>query len=168
MQKELIKPLETNDKPNTSETFLSSVHSSAGSDTGWEVVLGTIVAVLSPTEAMVEIKRRAPAETIKARTVVTLDENQVGQLAVLAFEDGNLTRPIILGLIQSPENVPKKVFCAADGERFVVTAEREIELRCGEASITLTRAGKVLIKGEYVSSRAKGVNRIKGAAVSIN
>jgi hypothetical protein len=50
----------------------------------------------------------------------------------------------------------------------VVNAEREIELRCGEASITLTRAGKVLIKGEYVLTRAKGLNRIKGAAVSIN
>jgi uncharacterized protein (DUF2345 family) len=56
----------------------------------------------------------------------------------------------------------------ADDERVVVTAEREIVLRCGDASITLTRAGKVLIKGTYVLSRARGYNKIKGAAVDIN
>ena len=41
-------------------------------------------------------------------------------------------------------------------------------LRCGKASITLTREGKVLIKGAYLSSRSSGVNRIKGGSVQIN
>ena len=41
-------------------------------------------------------------------------------------------------------------------------------LRCGDASITLTRAGKVLIKENYVLSRSRGCNKIKGAAVDIN
>ena len=36
------------------------------------------------------------------------------------------------------------------------------------SGITLTRAGKVLITGGYVSSRSKGVNRVKGASVQIN
>ncbi len=35
----------------------------------------------------------------------------------------------------------------ADGERLVLTAEKEIVLECGKASITLTRAGKILIRG---------------------
>ena len=48
------------------------------------------------------------------------------------------------------------------------TAESEIVLRCGEASITLTRAGKVLIRGTYLLSRSSGVNRIKGGSVQIN
>jgi hypothetical protein len=56
----------------------------------------------------------------------------------------------------------------ADGERMTVTAKEELVLRCGEASITLTKAGKVLIRGTYVSSRSSGVNRIKGGAVHIN
>ena len=103
-----------------------------------------------------------------ARSVVAINQKAVGQQAVLAFEDGDLAKPIILGLIAAASRTEAKVTVSADSDKFVVLAEREIELRCGEASITLTRAGKVLIKGEYVLTRAKGINRIKGAAVSIN
>jgi hypothetical protein len=55
-----------------------------------------------------------------------------------------------------------------DGERLVFTAEREIVFLCGDASITLTRAGKVLITGKHVASHSSGVNRIRGASVQIN
>jgi hypothetical protein len=55
-----------------------------------------------------------------------------------------------------------------DGERIVFRADRELVLRCGEASITLTRAGKVIIRGTYLLSRSSGVNRIKGGSVQIN
>jgi hypothetical protein len=34
--------------------------------------------------------------------------------------------------------------------------------------LTLTHAGKVLIRGAYVLSRSSGVNRIKGGSVQIN
>src|SRR5258708_5480867 len=43
-----------------------------------------------------------------------------------------------------------------------------VVLECGHASITLTSAGKVLIRGAYLSSRSSGVHRIKGASVDIN
>jgi hypothetical protein len=56
----------------------------------------------------------------------------------------------------------------SDSERLVLTAEREIVLQCGSASITLTRAGKIIIRGEYVVTRAAGVNRILGGSVQIN
>jgi hypothetical protein len=55
-----------------------------------------------------------------------------------------------------------------DGERRVIEAEREIVLRCGDASITLTRAGKVIIRGTYILSRSSGYNRMKGAAIDLN
>jgi hypothetical protein len=41
-------------------------------------------------------------------------------------------------------------------------------LRCGKASITLTSAGKVLIRGTYVLSRSSGVNKIKGGSIQLN
>jgi hypothetical protein len=51
---------------------------------------------------------------------------------------------------------------------MIVSAKEQLVLRCGKASITLTKAGKVLIRGEYVQSRSSGVNRIRGGSVQIN
>jgi len=49
-----------------------------------------------------------------------------------------------------------------------VEAADELVLRCGQASIVLRRNGRVVIRGTYVETRAKGVNRIKGGSVLIN
>ena len=82
-------------------------------------------------------------------------------------------RPIVVGLIQAPVPVaaPEKeesIDVKLDSQRLTFTAEQEIVLRCGEASITLTRAGKVIIRGAYILSRSSGVNLIKGGSVQIN
>src|SRR5262245_19211651 len=55
-----------------------------------------------------------------------------------------------------------------DGRRVVVEAQDEIVLRCGEASVTLRRNGRIVVRGTYVETRSKGVNRIKGGTVQIN
>jgi hypothetical protein len=55
-----------------------------------------------------------------------------------------------------------------DGKRVVIEAADEIVLRCGKASITLRRNGRVVIRGVYVETRAEGVNRVKGGSVQIN
>jgi hypothetical protein len=55
-----------------------------------------------------------------------------------------------------------------DGRRVCIEGADEIVLRCGKASITLRRNGKVVIEGTYVESRSSGIQRIKGAAVKIN
>lgn len=55
-----------------------------------------------------------------------------------------------------------------DGKRIVIQGQEEITLSCGEASITLTKAGKILLRGTYLQSRSSGVNRIMGGAVQIN
>lgn len=47
-------------------------------------------------------------------------------------------------------------------------AKERIELRCGKSSLTLNKDGKVVIKGVQVTSRAREVNKVKGAAVQIN
>ena len=66
------------------------------------------------------------------------------------------------------DDKPAQVEVDTDGERLVVSAKEEIVLRCGAASITLTKAGKVLIRGTYVLSRSSGVNRVKGGSVQLN
>jgi hypothetical protein len=54
------------------------------------------------------------------------------------------------------------------GRRLSLEGVDEIVLRCGKASITLRRNGKIIISGTFVESRASGIQRIKGAAVQIN
>jgi len=55
-----------------------------------------------------------------------------------------------------------------DGKRVVIEGQEEIVLTCGDASITLTKAGKILIRGKYLVSRSSGVNRILGGSVQVN
>lgn len=115
-----------------------------------------------------------PHEVVPAQSTVALLREQINSNVVVFFEDGELRRPIIVGVLQASSSLPavradeSLVSALVDEQRVVLTAEREIVLQCGEASITLTRAGKVLIKGTYVLSRSSGYNKIKGAAVDIN
>ena len=118
---------------------------------------------------------QCPGRVLTGRSTVALQRAMLGSGVVLLFEGGEVDRPIIIGVMQDPapadaptQGAAAPVSVHADDERFVVTAEREIVLRCGEASITLTRAGKVIIKGNYILSRATGYNKIKGAAIDIN
>jgi hypothetical protein len=55
-----------------------------------------------------------------------------------------------------------------DGEMIVFDAKRDIVLRCGESSITLTRAGKIIIRGKYVVSDSTGLNQIRGGKIKLN
>lgn len=55
-----------------------------------------------------------------------------------------------------------------DGKRIVLEGHDEVVLKCGEASITLTRNGKIVIRGNYLLSRSTGVNRILGGSVQVN
>lgn len=111
-----------------------------------------------------------PGERLTARSTVALRQDMLGSEVVLAFPDGDVRRPVILGVVHTtaPAAPPAALSLQVDDERVVLQAEREIVLRCGEASITLTRAGKVIISGHYVVSRSTGYNKIKGAAVDIN
>lgn len=116
-----------------------------------------------------------PGELVQARTAVPLRHAMAGATVLVLFEDGDAQRPIVVGVIQEalaqlPDAAPVStpLSCDLDGQRLTLSAEREIVLRCGEASITLTRGGKVVIQGSYVLSRSTGYNKIKGAAVDIN
>jgi hypothetical protein len=108
-----------------------------------------------------------PGELVAARSTVALRRNMVGASVVIVHVAGDPLQPIVIGVLHDEPSV-RPVNVQVDGEALVLEAEREIVLRCGEASITLTRAGKVLIQGSYVSSRSSGCNRIKGAAIDIN
>lgn len=106
---------------------------------------------------------------IQALSTIGLSESEAGAKIVVAYEKNNVRSPIIIGRLQEKaQSEISPINFKIDGERVVLRAEREIELRCGDASLVLTKAGKVLIKGEYVLTRSRGANKIKGAYVDIN
>ncbi len=110
---------------------------------------------------------------LQARATIDLHGAHIGRQVVIMFEAKDLTKPIIMGVLQEGEGWPleqrpDQVEVDVDGERMVVSAKDQLVLKCGKASITLTKAGKVLIKGKYVLSRSSGVNRIKGGSVQLN
>lgn len=144
------------------------------------VVIGILVGFEDSGAPLVDFTPKAAGQCLPARSVVPLNLNEVGREVALMFETGDAQKPIIMGLMQDPLAIngkgpnplgheqPNAIAVEVDGERLVLTATREIVLRCGKASITLTQAGKILIRGEYLLSRSSGVNRIKGGSVQIN
>jgi Domain of unknown function (DUF6484) len=137
------------------------------------VVIGSLAGLSKSGDILVEFPVNGGPEQHAARSVVVLKEDQIGREVVLMFEEGDLRKPLIIGLVQprgkvSSQDTGVPIEIEIDGERLVMRAKKEIVLRCGKASITLTRAGKVLICGAYLLSRSSGVNRIKGGSVQIN
>jgi hypothetical protein len=106
-------------------------------------------------------------EPVPAVSTVALTATDTGARVVVAFDRGDPQGPIIIGRAMERSESSRRTVIV-DGERLVLRAGREIEIRCGDASIVLTKAGKVLIKGTFVLSRSRGANKIKGAHVAIN
>jgi|EndMetStandDraft_4_1072995.scaffolds.fasta_scaffold51082_2 hypothetical protein len=138
-----------------------------------EVVIGELVAIADEGLSPLVIYPGQPGTAaLRARSVLDLHGAHIGKSVVLSFDGGDASRPIVMGVLRQAENLapdaPGYVQIDADGERMIVSARDELVLKCGKASITLTKAGKVLIQGSYVSSRSTGVNRIKGGSVQLN
>jgi len=144
------------------------------------VVIGKVVDLTPNGEPLVDFASNPSGLPLPARTTIVIGKETLGGEVLLLFEANNVRKPIIIGVMQPLKMSDKKakgvtlsqqflvsgVEC--DGEKVVFSAEKEIVLRCGDASITLTRAGKILIRGKYLLSRSSGVNRINGGSVQIN
>jgi hypothetical protein len=153
---------------------------------------GVVIGELSePTEngqTTVHYPESPSGKPVVALSTESMANKKPGCPVALSFVDGDPARPIILGLIHKTgvkksevkdtgfnEQVLKdenpgdqEVNVRLDGETLTLSADREIVLKCGKSSITLTRAGKIILKGAYLSNHSTGVNRIKGGSVQIN
>jgi hypothetical protein len=156
---------------------------------GAPVKVGYLAPGSKPGSAMVDFDGNI-AGPLAARSVVALDSGTIRdalvsrQPVVLLFENGDPTLPIIVGLVppdpgavllgnllKAPAAAPvpaKPTEARVDGKRVVLEGEQEVVLRCGDASITLRRDGKIVLRGAYIETTAKGLNRIRGGSVKIN
>jgi hypothetical protein len=138
------------------------------------VVIGELIAVVRETRTpLVRFEGQPGTAALPARSVVDLHGRHVGQPVVLMFENGHIDRPIVMGLLCGGETwpmegAPAQVEVDLDGQRLHIGAKEQLVLRCGKASITLTKAGKVLIEGTHLVSYSSGPNRIKGGSVDLN
>lgn len=135
------------------------------------VVVGELVALLNGCTPLVVWP--GVAEAVAARTTVDLHAPHIGAQVLLAFEQGDPSKAIVTGVIRSESSVPATADAGAmqldaDGKRMIVAADEQLVLRCGKASITLTKTGKVLVEGTYVSSKSRGPNLIKGGSIQLN
>jgi hypothetical protein len=124
-----------------------------------------------------------PLGPIAAASLIRLTADEASaavasrQPVLLTFDVGQPDRPLVMGLVQHPaviaapnreETADKELRAIVDGREVVLNGSERVELRCGKASIVLTKEGKVIIRGEYISSRSTGAHRIHGGSVSLN
>lgn len=146
------------------------------------VRLGRIVRIEENGDVFVEFSGNRSG-AIVARTTSSSQSkvqgmtNATGIEVLLVFENQDQQHPIIVDTMYSleaaepattatePEEIQDVTF---NGKRIMFGAEKEIVFKCGKASITLTKAGKIIIKGEHVVSSSHGENRIKGGSITIN
>lgn len=180
--------------PDQSETKLIS--SATFSDVQPEILLGTLVGYDKAGAPIVDWPENPSGRPLQAVSTTAYSRSDVGRTVAILFIGGDPNRPLIVGTIRQPlddvmdvmeeiagkdsrtESVlgpetgaePKSTETVAqlDGERVVLSAKNEIVLQCGKSSITLTRAGKITIRGEHVVSRSSGANRIKGGSIQLN
>lgn len=145
--------------------------------------MGWIVEITEQGIAVVDFPDN-PAGPIAARSVLASrdgpgDLGSAGVPVLLAFENRDPSMPIIVGVVRDtlfPPPPPLATILTAsrpqtavlDQQKIVLDAREEIILRCGKGSITLTKEGKIFIKGTHLVTRSSGQNKIQGACVKIN
>lgn len=135
-------------------------------------VLARIVALGPDGDPWIAGSDDKKAEPRRARTTVALGPSVVGREALVCFAGGDRT-PVVVGVLMVPgdqltEPSAPLIDLMIDRQRIVLSAQKEVVLRCGKASIALTVDGRVVIKGADIVSSAARTNRVRGGSVRIN
>lgn len=135
------------------------------------VARGTLVGLSATEGPLVDFEGNDSGAAVRAETTVELQAAQVGGQVTLVFFDGDPSKPVVTGVLRSPAGLGhrrNRVTLSLDGERLVLSAGRELVLRCGKSSITMHSDGTIEVRGTNLLSASSGTNRIRGGAVSLN
>lgn len=152
-----------------------------------EIIIGTLTKVDALGVGYVDFPLNPTTQAVSAISTLTLTSKETTRQVALMFNQGDLSKPIVMGLIHSPlqsilENFEQNIenddvelagaldleHVKVEGDKVIFEAQEEMVFKCGESSITLTKSGKVLIRGKYLLNRSSGVNRIMGGSVQVN
>jgi Domain of unknown function (DUF6484) len=145
------------------------------------IAIGVLHSLDGQGTARISLAALLGNATVHARSLVPLTAAHVGAQLAVGFEGGDTQRPIILGLMLAQAAAPEAALtltkdnaatqpleAVVDGQRVVLRAEYEIELRCGEAAIVLSADGHIQLRGTYITSHASATQRILGGSVNVN
>lgn len=104
---------------------------------------------------------------VLARSLAAPGTLAAGDAVALMFEAGDPARAIVMGRMAALPGLGDLTI-TSDAEQTVISHPRKLVLRCGKASVSLDAEGRVQLRGDYVLSLARGVNRIAGGAVKVN
>lgn len=137
-------------------------------------VQGLVVGWITAVGSDGSIRVSAPSlgeDPLSARALCPVGPEQIGAQCALMFEQGDVDRPIVMGLFQHavlPITTTGSTATGQDARTFKISADREIALHCGKASLRLTQDGRIELRGTTLISHASGVNRIRGGAIKLN
>lgn len=117
---------------------------------------------------------------ILRNTISGLPELQPGNQVLYLVPDTKDEPGCVLGLIEpyrpKVDRVMDKLMrrgrmpsiTTIEDEVVRIKAHKGLVIECGKGTIIITEDGKVQIKGQELLSRARGMNRIKGAGINLN
>ena len=144
----------------------------------------TVGAIVAFEHGEVRVTFAGTPKPVAARILAPLDDATLNRAAreraeaVLLFEEGDPSRPLLIGLLRSaaplldallagPLPAEEKV-ARVDGTRVAIEGKDEVVLQCGKASLTLRRDGRVVLRGVNVVTQADQVHKIRGGKVQVN
>lgn len=152
-----------------------------------EWLLGTLAGFDEQGRPLIRVALDDQWHTLATTPVIPVSRSDLGRQSVVMLPGVSFTAPLLMGFVHTPLSMalsqsekPDGVLNEDESDAYSVEVDEEparelilegkekVVLRCGAASITLTEAGKIILRGEHLVSRSCGVNRILGASIQMN
>jgi hypothetical protein len=104
-------------------------------------------------------------EPMKARTLV--EDLHAGAQVLLAFEQGDPTRPIVLGIVHDRVRTKRRQI-HLKASKIILEAKESISIECGEVRLDASADGRLKLAGRDIVSRASRTNKVQGSTVRLN
>ena len=155
------------DKESSANTLLTALLQAKqfSSPPSSEKINGVVIGVISAIDenSQLWVSRSLLESPLKSQSLCVVTSADINRQCAIMFENGDQTRPIVLGLMQQAV-----LTVDAIAEQHTIGATDKIELHCGKASLTLCANGNIELRGTKIVTHSTGLNHIRGASVKLN